>query len=457
MVLNLRQTQTLSPQMIQSIKVLQMGTMELREYLYEQLQENPTLETDVPAPPVSPNQRTNPASLVQRLEWIHSTDVQNGWYNRDDVRNYWELIPDSTGTDLSEESLYDHLRAQIHFQELTPVMSTAVKYVLQSLNGIGRLDEPLEDLAAYAGISPAIMFQALQLVQALEPAGVAARNLSECLCLQLLRRGETGLPLTIARDYLEDMGQSHYNHIAQSTGARRESVQAACHRIRSLDPRPGASYAPRESPGYIIPDLTVVAGPDGFEVVSNDACLPALHISAHYCHLLESTDDAEVRDYLSGKVHHAKLLIQNVEQRKATLLSCAHCVVYRQADFFRLGPGHLLPLSLADVAAELGIHESTISRAIRHKYLQCSYGAFPMKHFFSRALSVVDGESDVSTEQAKTALRMLIDGEDKKKPLSDQKLSELLALQGIQLSRRTVAKYRDELGTPSTSGRKTYK
>lgn len=452
--MNIKQTQTMSPQMIQSIKLLQMGSMELREYIQEQLEENPTLDAEesVPLSTFSQEGTGGRDQLLQKLDWLHSTDVQNGWYNREDAKDLIELVP---GADLSDESLYDHLRAQIRFRDLSPMMAAAVDQVLQGLNDYGRLDEPLEDLAAHTGASAAVIDQAIRLVQSLEPAGVAARDLSECLCLQLIRRGETGLALTIARDYLEKMGQNHYNYIAKATGASREEIQSACQLIRSLDPRPGIGFAPRENPGYIIPDLAVIAVHGRFEVVLNDSYIPSLRVSSYYHEMMESTDDTEVRDYLSTKVRQAKWVVQNLEQRRATLMSCVRYIVAHQENFFQRGSGHLSPLSLADVAAELDVHESTVSRTIRNKYLQCAHGVFPLKYFFSRAVPTVVGEADVSAERAKSALRTLIDGENKKKPLSDQKLCELLAAQGVQLSRRTVAKYRDEMGIPSTAGRKS--
>lgn len=449
--INLRQRQTLSPQIIQTIKILQMGSVELRDYLQEQLQENPVLEVDECISASSSPQNSDRDQLLQKLEWIHSTDVQNGWYNREDGRDLIELVP---GTDPNEESLYDHLCAQIHFKDLPPSIVVAVKCVLQSLDHTGRLDESPEALAAHAGVSVVAIQSAIQLVQSLEPAGVAARDLSECLCLQLARRGENGLALTIAQNYLEQMSQNHYSYIAKTTGASREEIQSACQLIRSLDPRPGIAFAPREDPGYIIPDVAVIAEEDRLEVILHDSYIPCLRVSSYYYKLMETTDDREVLDYLSTKVRQAKWMVQNVERWRATLLSCVSSIVARQEDFFRQGSGHLRPMSLADVAAIMNVHESTISRTVQNKYLQCSRGVFPLKYFFNRAVPTVNGETDMSAERAKSALSTLINGENKKKPMSDQKLSELLASQGVQLSRRTVAKYRDELGIPSTAGRR---
>jgi RNA polymerase sigma-54 factor len=329
-----------------------------------------------------------------------------------------------------------------------------VECVLESLDAAGRLEESVEDLSAAAGCSRQAVAEAIELVQALEPAGVAARDLSECLTLQLKRRGVTGLALTVARDHLEDIGRGRYHRIAQDTGASAAQVQAACRLIRSLDPRPGCGFGPPESAGYIVPDLAVLPGEDGLQVVANDEYLPTLRLSGYYRQLLQTTQDAQVREYLSAKVDQAKWVMGHIEQRRTTLLSCARCIVAMQEDFFRRGPGHLAPLTLAQAAERLHIHESTVSRAIRGKYLQCTYGVFPMKYFFCRALPTARGE-DVSTQRAKEALREWIDREDKRKPYSDQALSESLRAQGILLSRRTVAKYRDELGIPSAAGRRT--
>lgn len=452
---DLKQTQTMSPQMIQAVKLLQMGTMELREYLLEELQENPALEAEEQIfPGLFPQGGAGETDHLQRLEWLHASDRQNVCYNREDTRDLIDRMSGAAKTDFNDESLYDHLRGQIRFEDLSANMASAVECVLQNLDGCGRLDEPQEDLAARSGTSVSVIRKAIRLVQSLEPAGVAAKNLSECLCLQLMRLGETGLPLVIARNHLEDMGRNHYHQIARITGAGRDEIQAACELIRSLEPRPGTAFAPLESPGYIVPDMVVISKEDRFEVIFNDSYIPSLRVSSYYRRLMGRIDDTEVRDYLSAKVRQAKWMVRNVEHRRATLLACAGYIADRQREFFRYGLGHLRPLSRADTAVRLGIHESTVSRAIHDKYLQCSHGVFPLKYFFSRSLQTARPEANVSVEQARSALRALIDGEDRKRPMSDQKLCEQLEKKNIQLSRRTVAKYRGELGIPSAAGRK---
>ena len=190
-------------------------------------------------------------------------------------------------------------------------------------------------------------------------------------------------------------------------------------------------------------------------VTAGDDFLPVLKVSAYYQQLMKDTDEKEVRDYLTDKVRQACWMVKSIEQRKSTLLTCAKIIADRQADFFRQGEGHLHPLTLADVAEEAGVHESTVSRAVKDKYIQCVHGVFPMGHFFSRALPSSGGDG-VSAEKVKAAIRALIEQEDKKKPLSDQKLCDMLLERELILSRRTVAKYRDEMGIPSTSGRKVF-
>jgi len=441
--LELKQTQKLSPQMIQSMNILQMGTLELQEYVEKTLMENPTLELE------PEERREERPALLHKVEWLMANDRQNRWYHREDAPDLIDLVADP-----AEESLYDHLRGQLDMKRLPSRVSLAVDCVLTGLDERGYLEETTQELADRCGQSTDTVRRAEELVRSLEPAGVGARSLSECLALQLERRGETGLALTIVCSYLEELARDRYSLISRETGADRREVQEACRRIRELDPRPGAPYAPREAPGYIVPDLLVTEQDGELVVTAGDEFLPLLKVSSYYQTLMRDTDEKEVRDYLTEKVRQASWVVKSIEQRRSTLLSCARVIVARQERFFRLGAGHLQPLTLADVAAEVGIHESTVSRAVKDKYIQCVQGVFPMSHFFGRALPA--GSEGVSSEQVKNAIRALIDGEDKKKPLSDQTLCQLLAAKGFVLSRRTVAKYRDEMGIPSTAGRKEF-
>lgn len=440
----LKQTQKLSPQMIQSMNILQMGTIELQEYVEKTLLENPTLELE------SEKKREERPELVHKVEWLMANDRQNRCYHRDDARDLIELAADS-----AEESLYDHLRDQINMERLPVRLSLAVDCVLTGLNKNGYQEETTEELAERCGQPLEIVLQAEGLVRGLEPAGVGARNLAECLSIQLERMGEKGLAFTIVNNFLEDMARDRYSRISKETGATRQEIQNACRQIRSLNPRPGSPYSPREAPGYIVPDLMVTELDNEIVVTAGDEFLPELKVSAYYQRLMKESDEKEVRDYLTDKVRQASWMIKSIEQRRSTLLTCARIIVAHQEQFFRHGSGHLQPLTLADIAQEAEIHESTVSRAVKDKYIQCARGVYPMSHFFRRGLPSDYGE-EVSSEQVKAIMYALIDEESKEKPLSDQKICDLLVSRGLTISRRTVAKYRDEMGIPSTSGRKEF-
>ena len=450
-----KQTQSLSPQMMQSMEVLQMGSQELLEYIEEAVQENPVLE-----PEENYDKQDEFSILRRKLEWLESTDPQNRYYHQQDTEEEDSPLHNYGTTEDSDENLYYYVLSQLRVLELdAPVMACA-EFLVENLNQSGWLDEDLASLAADLGQPEALLEQALRVVQTLEPAGVGARDLSECLRLQLERRAPVNaLAVQIAQSQLEALSKSRYGLIARELKAGPEEVREACELIRSLNPRPGTGFAARENLTYINPDIIVVSFPDHFELLTNDYFFPTLNISSYYTRLMKESDENEVKEYLSGKVRQAKWMVRAIEQRRSTLMSCAECILDLQEAFFRKGPGHLVPLSLADVAERIGVHESTVSRAVKDKYIQCSMGVYPLSYFFSRSLGggVVGGPGDASSpDTAKAMLKKLITEEDKHKPLSDQKLCELMAKDGCEISRRTVAKYRDELGIPSTTGRKQY-
>ena len=447
-----KQTQTLSPQMLQSMEILQMGSQELLEYIEEAVQENPVLE------PEERYDRQDEFSLLRRkLEWLESTDPQNRYYHQQDTEDEGSLLSNYGSVTDEDENLYHYVLSQVKMLELEPELEAAAAFLVESLNQNGWLDEPLESLAAEAGVPLERMERALEAVQGLEPAGVAARSLSECLRLQLIRRKPVDqLALNIAEGYLEALSKNRYGLIARELGVSQEEVRTACEQIRALNPRPGTGFASREHLTYITPDVIVVSFPDHFELLTNDYFFPTLNLSGYYTRLLKESDDPEVKDYLTGKVRQAKWVVRSIDQRRSTLMSCAKCILELQEPFFRKGPGHLRPLSLADVAAQMGVHESTVSRAVKDKYIQCTQGVYPLSYFFSRGLGERTGGDSASPDYAKALLKKLIAGEDKRRPLSDQKLCALMAQEGCELSRRTVAKYRDEMGIPNTTGRREY-
>lgn len=442
--LQMKQTQKLSPQIIQAMEILQMGSQELQEYVDELLLENPVLERK------EAEDRAGADELLRKMEWLVGDSRHHAGRSGADST---AMLP--VAVQPRTEGLYEHLRDQIEFQKMPVPLRRAVEGVLTGLDANGYLEESVEELAHRCGQSKQTVEQALELVQSLEPAGVGASNLAQCLELQLKRCGEQGLALAIVRSHLEDMAKNRYHKIMQKMGASREAVHRACQLIRTLSPKPGAAFAPMELPGTLLPDLMVSEEGDKLLVSVNDAPGPLLRVNAYYRWLLAESDDPQVRDYLAAKMRQADWVVKGIEQRRTTLLRCGQRIAVAQEAFFRKGPGHLKPMTMSDLAVELGVHASTVSRTVRDKYLQCSFGVFPLSYFFSRALSGPEGE-EATAEQAKAAIHALIQGEDKCSPLSDQKLCDLLAQQELFLARRTVAKYREAMGIAPAAGRRAY-
>ena len=333
-----KQTQSLSPQMMQSMEILQMGSQELLEYLEEAVQENPVLEVE------EKYDRADEANLLQRkLEWLESTDAQNRYYHQQDTDEDTDVPVSHYGTmDDREENLYYYVSSQLQVLELPADVLKAASFLVESLNANGWLDEDVPALAAAMNRPSSLVERALSVVQSLEPAGVGARNLSECLCLQLARRRPADpLAMTIARDYLDALSKSRYSLIARETGAPQDEVRAACDRIRALNPRPGTGFSARENLTYISPDIIVVSFPDHFELLTNDYFFPALSISTYYTRLLKESDEDEVKVYLTGKVRQAKWLVRSIEQRRSTLMGCAKLYSGSAGALFPPWPGPL--------------------------------------------------------------------------------------------------------------------
>ncbi len=448
--ISMKQTQNLSPQMVQAMKILRMGAQELTQYLEEAAEENPVLEVEI-----SCGVPEQVPELCRRLEWLAAGDVQNGCYHRQDAEEAYEALEHYGVTDDREESLYRHIAAQLQGLNLEPELAACAGFLAADLDRNGWLSGPLEVLAAEIHQPLSRMERALEVLQSLEPAGVAARDLLECLCLQLLRlRPVDKLALAIATDHLDALAKHHYGYIARQLEADQEAVERSCRLIRTLNPRPASRFESLEHVVYITPDVIATVRGGRLELVANDRIVPVLGISAYYTRMLKAGDVPEVREYLTEKVRQAKYLLQAVEQRKSTLLACARCIAEIQQDFFRKGAGSLVPMSLQDVARRVGIHESTVSRAVGNKYLQCPSGLYPFRVFFSRGLGGETG-GKASPDAAKALLKELIQQEDKARPLSDQKLCGRMAAQGCAISRRTVAKYCGELQIPGMSQRRT--
>ena len=442
-----KQTQQLDQRQIQRLEVLQMSALELRDYLQEFSQENPVVDLNEAAAPAESGPEDE---QLQRLRWLADNDRQNRCY-----QGLWDYESDpiariGVGGGL-EETLPQFLSRQLDRLRLDGDTARAVGFLASCLDRDGYLRVPLDELARDSGMPLDRLQAGLDVLRTLEPAGVGAASLSQCLELQLERAGVDGPALAIVRDHLEALARCRYRCIADKLNIGLDEVLSAQKAIRELDPRPGAVFEQPEQTAYVYPDIFVEEQDGHFLARARAGERPAFQINGYYRELLANSAQPEVKDYLRKKVQAAQDVLGAIAQRQDTLLRCAQAIVDRQEEFFRAGEQALRPLRMVDVADAVGIHESTVSRAVREKYLQCPRGVYPLSYFFSRG----GAGGDVGGAAARAMLRRLIDAEDKAHPLSDQKLCQALAESGCPISRRTVAKYRDELNIPGASGRKT--
>lgn len=448
--LNINQKLIVTPQMQQSIKILQMGAQELTEYVEQVSLENPVIE-------VAPNYaEIGPAEKLRRkLEWLDTLDKGNRVYcyeNEESERS--ESFDFSNHVACNENRLQDHLLVQLDLLEISGDDYKIAEYLIECLDQNGYLDIGVEEVSFVFNTNPDKVMRLLKLIQSFEPYGVGARELRECLLLQLENRQmKTPLLNRLINEYLEKLSKNQWDVVAKEVGVTREEIKKAYSIIRSLNPRPGSAFSTGEKPLYIIPDIAVVKFNNYYEVLLEDFAYPKIAINRCYKNILDNTSDKETRKYIVKKTEQANWILKCIEERNSTLLSVARVIVEIQKAFFDRGPKFLTPMVLRDVAEKLTVHESTISRAVRDKYLQCAWGVFELKHFFSHGFNT-RGNTHITAENIKLMIKEIIQGEDARKALSDSKIADLLNGKGIDISRRTVAKYREEMHIASTSGRK---
>lgn len=456
--LQVKQTQTLSQRMIQSAEILQMTSQELNTYINELALENPVI--DIVEPPTAEEQRES----IEQQEWLNSFNEENYYlYQRQnndddyDFKSSWNINTDDG------ETLQDYLWSQLITENFTDQETEIIKFMLECLDNKGYLEESIETIASYFGTDTAIVEDLLSDLQALDPSGVCARTLEECLKLQLERRDMlTPVLESIIDNCLEMVAKNQIPAIARKLRLSPTETAGYCQIIKSLNPKPGVSFSSRDQLRYIIPDVTIVKFKDHFDILLNESMYPTIELNSYYRQMNQNPESSELKEYLGNKIRQAEWVKQCVTQRGKTLMQVSRAILEHQEEFFTFGPAHLNPLRLADIAQELDIHESTVSRAVSKKYLQCSWGVYPMNFFFSRSVAVQEsggsesGSQSVTAADIKRVLREIIEEENKKKPYSDRLLGEKLAERGISISRRTVAKYREEEGIADASGRKEY-
>ena len=436
----LRQELKLTPQLLQSMEVLQMNSQELLEYLGKISEENPLVEQED-----ATDLRSAYEELRQKASWIDG-GVYGASFTHDE-----SSMPERGRLDRETESLEAFLCDQLDRKRLPKPLLALSKYIAEMVDEDGYLAvEDLESLTEMKIPQP-LIDQALETVQGLEPAGVGARNLSECLLLQLARQAHVSpAVLDIAARFLPELGRKHYGPICKELGLTMEAVQAAEKIISSLEPHPGRAFQPAEPTVYIRPDIFIVELEGEWKAILNEYYLPHVSISDYYTRLLKESAEKETKEYLQQKMQQAKWLLNSLERRGSTLRRCADAILEAERPFFTGETTELAPMGLSSLADALELHPSTVSRATRGKYLQCRQGTYPLRYFFSRAVG-----GGPSRQAIKQKLLVLVRNEDPRHPLSDQALCQLLSSGGVAIARRTVAKYRMELGIGSSTVRKS--
>ena len=444
----LRHKVTLSPQVYQGLSILAMPVAELQQLIEVEMLENPLLEVDEtdnePAESEEPtDDRDDERSWDEWLEMYEDLDTVEQTAPRD---------PNAESANTEEfvggvQTFDDYLLDQIGLLDVPEPVARAARVVVGSLDDDGFFVGSLDEIAALASVTKRQAEAGLLAVQQLDPPGVGARDLTEALCLQMESLGiEEPNLLLIVRDHLDAIASNHYRKVARALKIDEDEVRRLVEVLRALNPRPAGAFSPGPSPGYIVPDVTLRRFDEDWLIMSNNEALPALRVSPRYRSMLKSgsSADDETRRYLKDKIRSAESFIKNVDRRKDTVTRITQIILEAQAEFFEDGHGTLRPLRLEDVAVQLGVHLSTVSRGVTGKYMATPFGLFELKHFFSGGYRTSTG-TDVASTTIKQRLRELVHAEDAAKPLSDQKLAELLSDEGVTVARRTVAKYREEL------------
>ena len=468
----LSQQLVMTPQLQQAIKLLQLSRMELVDVVTEELTENPLLEEGVEpkeeheegaanlegaVADAAPEQEVKAeAEGMNDIDWqtylegysLNSSDTRNSYENHEDRPSFESLLT-------RQESLKDHLMWQLNLSSFTADERLAAAEIIGNLDDIGYLRASLEEMAENSESDLEVFESALKRVQKFDPAGVAGHNLQECLLLQLDRLElSDSLSATILRDFIGELEGRKYPVIAKALKVSLDDVLNAAKMIADLDPRPGRAYN-EEDVHYISPDIFVHKVGDEYVVTQNDDGLPNLRINSFYRNALTNSKsvDKKAGEYIQEKMRSAVWLIKSIHQRQRTIYKVTKSIVKFQREFFDHGIEYLKPLVLRDVADDIEMHESTVSRVTSNKYVQTPQGLFELKYFFNSGINTSDGDA-IASESVKSRIKEIIAEENPKKPYSDQKIVGLLAGLNIDIARRTVTKYREMLGLGSSTERK---
>lgn len=458
---SLGQQQTLAPQMRKSLEILQANTLELNQLLREALETNPVLEASIES--VSLDAEAPEDEEADSLEYLNETD--DDWRDREIVSN--QTNPWTTDDEVRRQHLYDsivapetlqqHLLQQLELAMVDERIKAAGRAIIANLDPRGFLDLPLTELATRETMEMSTLKAALTIIQSFDPPGVGATGLAESLLLQLAHAGESGtIEHRIVAQHLEDLARKRFPQIARALGTPLERVVEAAERISRLTPNPGGAYDPTGNP-YILPDVVIERDDDGlWSAQLTNEHLPNLRINDLYKDLMGASGiDNKTRNFLRDQIRDGRSLIRSIGLRQETILAIAYKLIEHQRDFLEKGSRHLRPLTMNDIADELNMHATTVSRAVAGKYIDTPHGLMEMRAFFATGYQAADG-AEVSNAGVREAIQQLIARENPSKPFSDEAITKHLKQQGLQVARRTIAKYREQLNILPSHLRKSF-
>lgn len=461
--IEMRQGLVMTPQLQMAIKLLQMSSLDLQSYIETEMLENPFLKSDENAEEIAPDQQDS-----QELDSAEKMD--SGELETESMDYDWEDMYDSgrgasaqsvasdddalswEQTATKEESLKEHLNNQIGLMTDDPVLTFLLKYLIDDVDDAGYLRTDTDDLARKLAVDDKRMYQALKMLQSMEPTGVGARDLAECLKIQLINDvdlvDDTAL---LILEHLDLLAQQDIKKLMRLAKVEREDIELAAQKIRNLNPKPGLLYG-GENASAVVPDIMVSRDSQGQWVAElNAEAMPKVLLNRGYDNLKAKGDD---KSFVHEKKSRAQWLVKSLEQRARSIYKTANAILEMQADFFDFGVESLKPMTLKEVAEKIDVHESTVSRVTTGKYMQTPLGVFELKFFFSSAINTTGGTQSVAAESVKQMIKRLVSEEDRAKPLSDEKLVKMLKAEGVDVARRTIAKYRESLGIGSSSERR---
>ena len=454
--LNLIQEQKLimTQEMQLSIKLLQMSNFELQEYVDKQLQENPVLEETVKV-----TDKNNYENEVDKKAFDKYKEIDEYGYKdygyRENINQDREEVSPFTFIS-NKKSLKDYLHDQIAEGSSSESLKTICEYMIECIDDRGYLVCSVEEISQQLKVDSSEVEEALEEIQSLEPSGVGCRDLKECLIIQLRNLGELDEELEcMINNYLEYVADNKYNLIAKKMGISINLAQEYGDTIKKMEPKPSRGFYTGDDTKYIIPDAYIFEVDGEISISMNDEIIPGLKTNEMYNEIVKNTSEKEVLTYVKEKINEATFLMKSIEARKNTIQRVLEVIVKKQKDYFLHGEKYLKPMTLKEISEELEMHESTISRAVKDKYVNTKRGTLKLKKIFTTAISSNSTE-DVSVTNIKRLIDEMVQKEDKTKPLSDQVICDKLNAAGMNISRRTVAKYREEIGIKSSSKRKRY-